>query len=210
MLDIIDAAGWPIWLLIATSVICLALILERLLSLRQSRVTPARLTEHVAELAQRGSPSPDALRKLADNSPLGRVLAEVLLQRHRSQTQRSAAIESIGRDAAMRLNRYLPALGTIAVVAPLLGLFGTVIGMIEIFGAFTPDGGDPAQLARGISVALYNTAFGIIIAIPALVFHRLFRARVDGYVHRMEREATILDRVLAGHDDTPSSDTQSA
>ncbi|TCV01640.1 biopolymer transport protein ExbB [Paracandidimonas soli] len=196
LLEIIDAAGWPIWLLIAASVICLALILERLLSLRQARIAPARLAEHVAELALRRTPSPEALRKLSDNSALGRVLAEVFLQRDKPESYRIAAIESTGRDMAMRLNRYLPALGTIAVVAPLLGLFGTVVGMIEIFASFTPEGGDPAQLARGISVALYNTAFGIIIAIPALVFHRLFRTRVDGYLHRMERDASALDRLL--------------
>jgi len=196
----IDAAGWPIWLLIATSILCLALIIERLLSLRCSQVAPRRLTERVAELVRQGEPSQHALQALAENSPLGRVLAEVLLQRGAPAPQRHAAIESIGREMAMRLNRYLPALGTIAVVAPLLGLFGTVIGMIEIFSAFSPTGADPAQLARGIAVALYNTAFGILIAIPALVCHRLLRARVDRYLHRMERDATILDRVLAEHD----------
>jgi len=198
----IDAAGWPIWLLLATSILCLALIIERLLSLRSGNVAPRRLAERVAELARQGEPSQHALQTLAENSPLGRVLAEVLLQRGSPAPQRHAAIESIGREMAMRLNRYLPALGTIAVVAPLLGLFGTVIGMIEIFSAFSPAGADPAQLARGIAVALYNTAFGILIAIPALVCHRLLRARVDQYLHRMEREATILDRVLAEHDAT--------
>lgn len=204
MLEIIDAAGWPIWLLIATSVICLALILERTLSLRQSRIAPAKLTEQVAELALRRTPSSDALRKLSDNSALGRVLAEVFVQRDKPESYRIAAIESTGRDMAMRLNRYLPALGTIAVVAPLLGLFGTVVGMIEIFASFTPEGGDPSQLARGISVALYNTAFGIIIAIPALVFHRLFRARVDAYLHRMERDASALNRLLQDFSSTPA------
>src|SRR5690606_1077499 len=95
-----------------------------------------------------------------------------------------------------RLNRYLPALSTIAVVAPLLGLFGTVVGMIDIFASYTPEGGDPAQLARGISIALYNTGFGIIIAVPALVFHRYFRSRVEEYLHRMEREASALNRII--------------
>jgi len=194
---LIAAAGWPIWFLLATSIVCLALIIERLLSLRRARVLPAHLAARVAELARQGEPAPHVLHTLAQNSPLGRVLAEVLSQRGAPARVRLAAIEAIGRDVAVQLNRYLPALGTIAVVAPLLGLFGTVIGMIEIFSAFNPAGADPTQLARGISVALYNTAFGILIAIPALVCHRLLRARVDGFLHRLEREAMVLDRVLA-------------
>jgi len=193
---LIAAAGWPVWLLVATSILCLALIIERLLSLKRAKVIPPHLVERVADLARQGEPTARALQTLAESSPLGRVLAEVLLQRGAHAPQRHAAIESIGREMAMRLNRYLPALGTIAVVAPLLGLFGTVIGMIEIFSAFSPTGADPAQLAHGIAVALYNTAFGILIAIPALVCHRLLRARVDGFLHRMEREATLLDQAL--------------
>ena len=134
--------------------------------------------------------------RLAGSSPLGRILAEVLLNRHEDESLRLAAIEDVGKDVAYRLNRYLPALGTIAVVAPLMGLFGTVVGMIEIFASYTPDGGDPAQLARGISIALYNTGFGILIAIPALIMHRYFRSRVDHFLHAMEREAVALDRLL--------------
>jgi len=197
VIALIDAAGWPIWLLIATSILCLALILERVVSLRSAAIVPVRLVEHVTELVRQGEPPTHVVQTLAQNSPLGRVLAEVLLQRGAPALQRHAAIEGIGREMAMQLNRYLPALGTIAVVAPLLGLFGTVIGMIEIFSAFTPTGADPGQLARGIAVALYNTAFGILIAIPALIGHRLLRARVDRYLLRMEREATRLDHVVA-------------
>jgi len=200
VIALVDAAGWPIWLLIATSVLCLALVIERLLSLRSRVVAPARLTEQVVELARQGELSQHVLQKLAENSPLGQVLAEVWLHRGQPAPQRHAAIESVGREVALYLNRYLLALGTIAVVAPLLGLFGTVIGMIEIFSAFTPVGADPAHLARGIAVALYNTAFGILIAIVALVGHRWLRARVDRYLHRMERAATILDRVLTERD----------
>jgi len=197
LIAMIAAAGWPIWLLIVTSIVCLALVIERLLSLRTRKVAPPHLFERVVELAQQGDVSTSVLRKLAENSPLGRVLAEVLWQRAKPAEQRLAAIESVGRDIAMQLDRYLPALGTIAVVAPLLGLFGTVIGMIEIFAAFSPNGDNPAQLAQGISVALYNTALGILIAIPALVCHRLLRARIDHYMHHMEREAGALDRLLA-------------
>lgn len=196
MLDIIHAAGWPVWLLIITSVLCLAVIIERFLSLRASVVFPARLPAQALDMLRQGRLGADGLVRLSDQAPLGHVLAEVLMNRDESNAYRVAAAEDAGKDVAYRLNRYLPALATIAVVAPLLGLFGTVIGMIDIFGAYTPAGGDPAQLARGISIALYNTAFGIIIAIPALIFHRYFRSRVEHYLHRMEREASALNRII--------------
>src|SRR5690606_34939376 len=196
MLELIRAAGWPVWLLIATSVLGLAIIIERLLSLRTGRVLPPRLPSQVLELVRQRNDDTDAIVRLAGSSPLGRVLAEVLVNRNETPAMRQATVEDVGKDVAHRLNRYLPALATIAVVAPLMGLFGTVVGMIEIFGSYTPAGGDPAQLARGISIALYNTAFGIIIAIPALIFHRFFRSRVDHFLHRMEREAMALSRLL--------------
>lgn len=195
-MTIIEAAGWPIWLLIATSVICLALIIERLLSLRTGHVLPARLPGQALDLYRQNKDTPEAIIRLAARAPLGRVLAEVLANRDQPDAFRLAAIEDVGKDVAYRLNRYLPALGTIAVIAPLLGLFGTVIGMIEIFGTFTATGGDPTLMARGISIALYNTAFGILIAIPALAFHRYFRTRVDYYLHQLEREASALDRLI--------------
>jgi len=196
LLDIISAAGWPIWILIATSVLGLALIIERFLSLRSSLVAPRRLPGQVLDLLRQRQGDPDAILRLAGNSPLGRVLAEVLLNRDEPSASRQAAVEDTGKDVAYRLNRYLPALATIAVVAPLMGLFGTVVGMIEIFASYTPAGGDPAQLARGISIALYNTGFGILIAIPALIFHRYFRSRVDYFLHQMEREASALNRLI--------------
>jgi biopolymer transport protein ExbB len=196
LLDIIHAAGWPIWLLIATSILGLALVIERFLSLRSGLVFPARLPSQVLDLVRQNNDSPEAVMRLAGSSPLGRILAEVLLNRHEHESVRLAAIEDVGKDVAYRLNRYIPALGTIAVVAPLMGLFGTVVGMIEIFASYTPQGGDPAQLARGISIALYNTGFGILIAIPALILHRYFRSRIDNYLHNMEREAVALDRLL--------------
>ncbi|MEO6958996.1 MAG: MotA/TolQ/ExbB proton channel family protein [Burkholderiaceae bacterium] len=196
MLEIIDAAGWPIWLLLATSVLGLALIIERFLSLRRKLILPANLSVQVADLIQRNQQTPESMDRLAESSPLGRILAEVLVNRAESNAYRVAAIEDVGKDVGHQLNRYLPALATIAVLGPLMGLFGTVIGMIEIFASYTPTGGDPAQLARGISIALYNTAFGIIIAIPALIFHRYFRSRVDYYLLRMEREANALNRLI--------------
>lgn len=196
MLQIIHAAGWPIWLLLATSVLGLAVIIERFLSLRKKLVLPPRLPAQVVELVKNGSDTPETLGRLAASSPLGRVLAEVLLNKQESNAFRVAAIEDTGKDVALRLNRYLPALATIAVVAPLMGLFGTVVGMIEIFASYAPAGGDPTQLARGISIALYNTGFGIIIAIPALIFHRYFRSKAEYFVHRMEREANALNRYI--------------
>lgn len=196
LLDIINAAGWPVWLLITTSVLCLAVIIERFLALRASVVFPARLPAQALDMLRQGKLGAEGLIRLSDQAPLGHVLAEVLMNRDETNGYRVAAAEDAGKDVAYRLNRYLPALSTIAVVAPLLGLFGTVIGMIEIFGSYTPAGGDPSQLARGISIALYNTAFGIIIAIPALVFHRYFRSRVEQYLHRMEREASALNRII--------------
>lgn len=196
MLGILQAAGWPIWFLVATSVLGLAIIIERAMSLRHKNILPVRLPGQVAELYRKDQDHPEALLRLAASSPLGRVLAEVLSTRHENDNSRLAAVEDVGKDVAYKLNRYLPALSTIAVVAPLLGLFGTVVGMIEIFASYTPAGGDPAQLARGISIALYNTGFGILIAIPALIFHRYYRSRVDYYLHQMEREASALNRLL--------------
>jgi biopolymer transport protein ExbB len=196
LLQIIHDAGWPIWLLIVTSVLGMALIIERFLSLRTKLIVPEHLLDRVTELIRQKSPSPSALEKLASSSPLGRVLAEVIAVRHHDTTYRRTAIEDVGKDVAYRLNRYVPSLATVAVVSPLLGLFGTVVGMIEIFASYTPAGGDPAQLARGISVALYNTGLGIIIAVPALIFHRFFRARVDYFLYQLEYQASTLDRIL--------------
>lgn len=196
MLQIINDAGWPIWLLMLTSIIGLALVIERFLSLRSSLITPKKLLDEVISLAQNGSPPPSALEKLAANSPSGRVLAEVIAVQAHDAAYRTAAIEDVGKDVAWRLNRYIPALATISVIAPLLGLLGTVVGMIEIFASYTPAGGDPALLARGISVALYNTGFGILIAVPALIFHRYFKARVEHFLHHIEHQASSLDRIL--------------
>lgn len=201
MQQILQDAGWPIWLLVLTSVICVALIIERLLSLRMGHVLPQRLASQALDMYRQHKDTPEAIVRLAAQAPLGRVLAEVLANRHEPEAYRLAAIQDVGKDVAFKLNRYLPALASIAVISPLLGLFGTVIGMIEIFSAYSLAAGDPTQMASGISIALYNTAFGILIAIPALAFHRLFRTKVSYYIHQMEREASALDRLIAreGH-----------
>jgi len=199
LLQIIHDAGWPIWLLIATSVIGLALIIERFLALRTRNIMPAQLFDQAVDLVRNGPVMPSALEKLATSSPSGRILAEVIAVRDHETAYRVSAIEDTGKDVAWRLNRYVPSLATIAVISPLLGLFGTVVGMIEIFASYTPAGGDPAQLARGISVALYNTGFGILIAVPALIFHRYFKARVEHFLHHIEHQASALDRLLHPH-----------
>ena len=194
LLSIIQAAGWPIWPLIACSILGLALIMERFISLKTERVAPPRLLDEALAASRTAVPSPDVVTQLEQNSALGEVLASGLRTLNSdprcSEADLRASMENTGRAVAHRLERYLSALATIASAAPLLGLLGTVIGMIEIFGSQAPTGGaaggNPAQLAHGISVALYNTAFGLIIAIPALIFWRYFRARVDGYLLGME------------------------
>ena len=197
MLSILHDASWPIWPLLATSVLGLALVIERLLALRRARVAPDGLYERALEMLRNRQDSPEALARLERESPMGRVLATAMRYRSWPRDEARAAVEDAGRAVAHRLGRYLPALGTIAVVSPLMGLFGTVVGMIEIFGSYTPAGGDPSQLARGISIALYNTGLGILVAIPAMVFHRHFRARVEGYLHDMEQAASRLLRLSA-------------
>lgn len=131
--------------------------------------------------------TPEAIDKLRASSPLGQILAALLAHRDLPASERRLAVEDAGRDVAFILQRYLPALATVASLAPLMGLFGTVVGMIEIFAAYRPDGSDPTELARGISIALYNTGFGILIAIPAVMAHRLFKSRVDSLLLKMEQ-----------------------
>ena len=193
MLSIIQAAGWPIWPLIACSIAALALIIERFLSLRPTKVVPPRLVDEALAVSRHAVPATDVIDQLEQNCALGEVLASGLralaLNPRSSEGELRAVMEGSGRAVAHRLERYLSALGTIASAAPLLGLLGTVIGMIEIFGSQSPGGttgGNPAQLAHGISIALYNTAFGLIVAIPALIFWRHFRSKVDGYLLAME------------------------
>ena len=197
MLSIIQAAGWPIWPLILCSICALALIIERFLSLRKSRVVPARLLDEVISVTRAHLPAPDVVNKLADSSVLGMVLATgmraVVADPRIAENGLRLAFESAGRAAVHRLERFLNTLGTIASAAPLLGLMGTVIGMIEIFGSQAPGGGNnPALLAHGISVALYNTAFGLMIAIPSLMFYRYFRGLVDAYTLDMEQASDRL------------------
>lgn len=198
MLALIEAAGWPIWPLIIASVLALAIVFERFYTLRQPLVVPANLLDQtVANLRQHG-PNPDLLRALAEGSPLGRILAAGVRNLGASRDVMKESLEEAGRAAAHDLERYLLTLGTIASVAPLMGLLGTVVGMVEIFGSQSPTGGNPAVLAHGISVALYNTAFGLIVAIPSMIFYRFFRGRVDDFLVEMEQQAVRLVEIVHG------------
>ncbi len=178
--------------------VALALIIERLYHLRPSQVAPPRLLDEVIGVTRASLPAADVVNKLADNSVLGRVLATglrgVIAEPRINETALRQHFENAGRTAVHKLERYLNTLGTIAAAAPLLGLFGTVVGMIEIFGSQAPGagggaGGNPQQLAHGISIALYNTAFGLMIAIPALMMYRYFRGRVDEFQLTLELAA---------------------
>ena len=207
MFSIIQAAGWPIWPLIICSVLGLALVIERFVSLKTHKVVPPKLLDEAIMVSRNGVPGPDVVKQLEQNSLLGAVLATGFrtynTNPRASEDDLRSSLEGAGREAAAKLQRYLGALATIASAAPLLGLLGTVIGMIEIFGSQAVEGagsvpgmGNPAQLAQGISIALYNTAFGLIVAIPALIFWRYFRARVDGYLLAMELAAERFARHL--------------
>lgn len=199
MLAIIQAAGWPIWPLLVASVIALALIIERILYLRRNRILPPNLLGEVIRVYHNGKISADIIKNLEQNSPLGRVLAAGLRNVDAPREVMKESIEEAGRGTAHELERFLTTLGTIATLAPLMGLFGTVVGMIEIFGAQDAVGTNPAQLAHGISVALYNTGFGLAIAMPALVFYRHFRALVDSFILDMEQQAVKFVDTVHGN-----------
>jgi biopolymer transport protein ExbB len=207
LFSIITAAGWPIWPLILCSILALAFIGERAVKLKRSRILPAGLMDEAIGVSRDAVPATDTVHQLAEHSALGAVLAagwRTLNHNPRSTPQDvRAAMEASGREVAHQMERFLPAIATIASAAPLMGLLGTVIGMIDIFGSQAPSGaltgGNPAQLAHGISMALYNTAFGLMVAIPALICWRYFRARVDGYVLELELAAERFARHLERH-----------
>ncbi len=198
MFAIIHAAGWPIYFLLAVSVIAVALIIERFMILRKEKIVPGGLLEKVLAAYQKQGVSEDMLANLSQDSPLGQVLASGLRNYRSSRYVMKDAIEEAGSAVAHELERFLTTLGTIATISPLMGLFGTVVGMIEIFGSQSPTGSNPQELAHGISVALYNTGFGLVIAIPAMIFFRHFRGRVEGFVVEMEQQAAKLVDVVHG------------
>ncbi|KAF3996692.1 MotA/TolQ/ExbB proton channel family protein [Glaciimonas immobilis] len=198
MFVIIQAAGWPIWLLLCASVIATTLIIERLVYLRRQRILPPQLLQEVIRVYHNGRADGEVIANLEKNSPLGRVLAAGLRNVDAPRDIMREAIEEAGSATAHELERFLTTLGTIASLAPLMGLFGTVVGMIEIFGATNVVGTDPAQLGHGISVALYNTAFGIGIAMPALIFYRHFRATINSFIVDMEQQAIKFVDIVHG------------
>lgn len=198
MFAIIEAAGWPIWFLLIASVIALGLIGERLYTLRYRAVMPAHLLNDVIQDITTHGVNDEMLARLAAGSPLGRIFAAGLKNVKNSPEVMKESIEETGRVVAHDLSRFLTALGTIASISPLLGLFGTMVGMIEIFGAQSATESAPAALAHGISIALYNTAFGLIVAIPSMIFYRHFRAQVNNLTIEMEQQAIKLVEIIHG------------
>lgn len=198
MWQIILAAGWPIWPLIIASVVAVAIIGERSFALRENLISPKNLLPEVQKWLAAGDINKDMIARLEQNSQLGRVFATALATAKQSRDITKESIEETARAVAHELEKYLATLGTIATVAPLLGLLGTVIGMVELFGAFTTTGHDVAQFARGISVALYNTAAGIVVAVPAMIAYRFFRTKVDTILIDMEQQAIKLVEILHG------------
>lgn len=197
MWEIIKAGGPVMWPIILCSIGALAIVLERLWSLQSMRVTPRELTDKVWKLVESGQLTDKHVQALAQNSPLGQVLAAGLANRNRSREIIKEAIEDTGRHVVHELERFLNMLGTIAAVSPLLGLLGTVTGIIQAFNAIQTQGiGDPRVLSGGIGEALITTAAGLIVAIPALMGHRYLRGRVDALVIAMEKEALKLVQAI--------------
>lgn len=195
---IVEAAGWPIWFLIAASIIAMALIAERLMFLRYKNIAPSGLLDNTVKELKQSGVNPQMLKKLNESSPLGRIFAAGLKNIKSPPEIMKESIEEAGRATNHEMERFLTTLGTIASISPLLGLFGTVVGMIEIFGAQNAGGSNPAELAHGISVALYNTAFGLIVAVPSMIFYRHFRAKVDSLTFEMEQQAIKLVEIVHG------------
>lgn len=193
MLQIISEAGWPIWLNIIASVIGMAIILDRLWHLRKNVCVP-RSRENAWQTALQMQPP--TLPENAQNTVLDRIIYAAAVSSDRSRDALQDAMENQARIETVSLERFLTTLGTIAAMAPLMGLLGTVIGMIEIFASQSPSQSDPAQLARGISIALYNTAFGLMVAIPAMIFYRHFRARVEHCLADAETAANRLWHIM--------------
>lgn len=199
MLELIQAGGWLMYPIIALSVVALAIILERLWVLRRPRIMPDNLIGTIRQLHRQGQLSPQRLAELREGSPLGRILVAGLVNRHHPREVMKEAIEAAGRQVIATLERYLDTLGTIAAVEPLLGLLGTVLGMIQVFGEIVNAGmGQGARLAGGISVALITTAAGLMVSIPALMFHRYFVSKVNSLAVGMEEQAYKLVEVIQG------------
>jgi biopolymer transport protein ExbB len=194
--EIIQAAGWPIWPLILTSIIGVAIILERFWSLRKSQIIPEGLIVEIKTMIKQNNLDNNKVNILKNSSPLGDLLAVAIAKRKDSVEVIKSALDERAGIIVHNLERYLGVLVTIATVAPLLGLFGTIIGMVELFSSFTSSGHDVAVFARGISIALYNTAGGIVVAVPAMIAYRFFRSKIDNYLNEMEHYAIQIVEIL--------------
>ncbi|HSN71390.1 MAG TPA: MotA/TolQ/ExbB proton channel family protein [Steroidobacteraceae bacterium] len=199
MFEIVQSGGWLMVPIVLCSIVAAAIILERLWTLQPQRVVPRELTDKVWRWVESRQIQDKHIAALQANSPLGRILAAGLANRHRSREVIKEAVEDTGRHVVHELERFLGALGTIAGISPLLGLLGTVVGMIKTFNAITTQGvGNPGALAGGIAEALITTAAGLSVAIPALIGYRYLRGRVDGLVVEMEKEAMRLVQAMDG------------
>ena len=198
MWEIIQAAGWPIWPLILTSIIGVAIILERFWSLRKSQIIPDGLMVEIKTMIKQNNLDNNKVNILKNSSPLGDLLAVAIAKKKDSVEVIKSALDERAGFIVHNLERYLGVLVTIATVAPLLGLFGTIIGMVELFSSFTSSGHDVAVFARGISIALYNTAGGIVVAVPAMIAYRFFRSKIDNYLNEMEHYAIQIVEILKG------------
>ena len=211
MWELVKAGGWPMVPLLLLGVVALAIVLERFWTLRRNEVLPPGLGQEVRNWASRGKLDASHIESLRANSPLGALHAVALEARNRPREQLRERIEDSGRHLVHRMERFLNALGTIASAGPLLGLLGTVVGMIQMFLGILDHGvGDVNQLAGGIGKALVCTATGMIVAIPALMFHRYFKARIGGYVIEMEQEASALLDALDGRPAVTAATTAAA
>lgn len=199
MLELVKAGGWVMVPIILCSVVAMAIVAERFWTLRKSRVAPGNLVLQVWQWAKGGHLTEERMRALRNATPLGRILAVGLANRHQDREVMKERIEEVGRHVVHSLERYLNTLGTIASISPLLGLLGTVLGMIKVFTVISTQGvGDPGALAAGISEALITTAAGLFVAIPSLMFYRYFRGRIDSLVLTMEQEALKLVEAFQG------------
>jgi biopolymer transport protein ExbB len=199
VLELIKAGGLLMWPIILCSIIAMAIIGERFWSLREIKIVPKNLVAKVWQWQKVGHLDRKRIQDLRDSSPLGMVLAAGLVNRKHSREIMKESIEETGRHVAHDLERFLNTLGTIASISPLLGLLGTVIGMIKVFTVITSLGvGDPSILSEGISEALITTAAGLSVAIPSLMFHRFFRGKIDGLIITMEQEALKMVEVMHG------------
>ena len=199
MYELVQAGGWLMIPILLCSVIAAAIIIERTWTLRRKKVIPAKLLTGIWKLLSKDALTDQHIAEIENGSPLGKVLAAGLINRHLTRDLIRESIEETGRHVVHEMERFMSTLGTISVITPLLGLLGTVIGMIRVFTAITVVGvGDPGQLAGGISEALITTAAGLTIAIPSLIFHRHLRRRIEDLVVAMEQEAMKLVEFLHG------------